>query len=393
MKRRYILNPFHLNIGPRSLLEIAKAEYKNRYPNIEVNLRNPFAFCIIYLVINPDKTLRIDFTFPQDIPLSMEVISKRPKGFKPGEQVRNIDIREITKIIIPPYKSKYYFDFILYVLDITTDNYWATNLWTRTVCPDLRYYLSKERKREYQEISLRIAKSYTRTFILGHVNLKKGKFKSSPGITKLIKHGWIPTISLLPQPFGEMVRIIELKNDIAQINSFVISSFNTNFLNDILARWMEASLVHKRKEIFLKAFEAYQRDDFYSTVYILFPQIEGLITEHIKRKRQLPKPSPKDRFYQFGEIIKSEKFNTEMTRYLTDVLISNLTEAFYKTWYPYPKKGKIYKQPTISPQRHVLMHGEVNPRYFTQENCIKLICILDAIILLSLQKNDLPPAK
>jgi len=389
MKRQYFLNPLPWGIGPKNFIQLAKTEYSNRFPSQEKKPRNPFAYCIMYLVINPDKTMRIDIKFPQDVPLEMKVIHKRPKGAKPGEPIRNIDLREITGIFIPPYDGRFYFDFMFCVLDITTDEYWATNLWTRKVCPDLRYYLSKERKRQYHAIGLSIAQSYTRTFILGHVNLKSGKFRSSTGIKKLIKHGWIPTISLLPQPYGEMVRIIESTNNMNQVNSFAVNAINANLLDDILTRWKEASLVQKRKDILTNALKAYRKNDFYSTVYILFPQIEGLITEHIKRKRQSPEPFLKDRFIQFGEIIKGEAYNTEMTRYLTEVLVTNLKEAFYKTWYPYPKKGKRYQPSNLSPQRHVVLHGEFKQKYFTPENCLKLICILDALILLSLQKREI----
>src|SRR3990167_5877479 len=312
---------------------------------------------------------------------------------RPGEIVSNIDIREITNITIPPYNDKYYFDFIICVLDTTTDKYWATNLWTQKVCPDLRYYLSKQRKRQYSEIGLGLAQKYTETFILGHINLKTGRLKSSSGISKLLKHGWLPTISLLPQPYGEMIRIIESKNDMERVKSFVVHSFNAKFLQDILDRWLEASLVQNRKEILSSAIECYKSKHFIPTIYILLPQIEGLITEHIKRKGQSPKSVLKERFEQIGNIIKGEAFNTKMTRYLTDILLSNLKNTFYKTWYPYRKKGKLYAKSSLSPQRNVTLHGEINLKYFTQENCIKLICIVDAIILLSLTKNEIPAAR
>jgi len=343
------------------------------------------------LVINPNKTMRIEYRFPQDVPLPMKFIHKRPGGLKPGEVIRIKDSREVTEIIIPAYEGRYYFDFVFWVLDLTTNAYWMTHLWTCKVCPDLRYYLSKERKNQYKEIGLSMAKKYTRTFILGHVKLRTGKFRSSKGIKKLVKYGWIPTIALLPQPYGEMVRIIESTDDIKKINSYAVSEFNEYLLNDILSRWKEASLVQKRMTILANALEQYKKDDFISTVYILLPQIEGLINDHIKRKHQLPEQNFKNRVVQFGDIIKRESFNTEMTRYLTDVLVINLTKAFYKTWFPSIRSGKRYRPSNFSPQRHVLSHGEVNQKYFTPDNCLKLVCVLDAIILLSLLKKELFP--
>lgn len=392
MKRQYKLNPLPLNIGPKDFLELAKIDYSERYPSAKrPSPKHLFAYCIMYLVIKPDKTMRVEFKFPQDIPLAMKVLYKKPKGAKPGKAVRNIDLREITNIKIPPYDNKYYFDFMLCVLDTTTDEYWATNLWTKKVCPDLRYYRSRDRKRKYHSIGLRFAQSYTRTFMLGHVNLRTGRIRSSRGITKLIKHGWIPTISLLPQPYGEMVRIIESTNDMSKVNEFAVDSFNVNVLKDILIRWQEASLVEKRKDILASAVEAYEAGNYISAVYMLLPQIEGLTTEHIKRRQQSPEPVLEDRFKQFGEIIKGEAFNTEMTRYLTDVLVFNLKDAFYKTWFPFRTRGRQFQPSSISPQRNVVLHGEVNPKYFTQHNCLKLICILDAIILLSLTRKELMP--
>lgn len=389
MKRTYTLISHSINLHPHALLEWIKTEYYTRHPT-KKDQKNPFGFCIVYYVINKDKKMKLDFIYPEDVRLTMKFVHKRPKGAKPGEGIRIIDWREILNIMIPPYRKKYYFDFIFYVLDITTDEYWVTNLWTGTYCSDLRYYLSRERKREYYDIGLKLAKEYTRTTILGHVNLKTGMLKSSSGISRLIRNGWIPTISLLPQPYGEMVRLIESTNDMIKINSHAIEAFNAHLIDDIYDRWKHASLVKKRETVLRIALEAYKNNDFHTPVYILLPQIEGLITDHIKRKRQSPQPNLADRFVQFGDIIKRETFNTELTRYLTDILITNLRQAFFKTWYPYRRGGKRYQLSNLSPQRNVVMHGELNEKYFIPENCIKLICILDAIILLSLPKKEMP---
>ena len=149
MKRQYTFNPVRLNYHHKTFFELAKKEYSERFPSQNLTPRNPFAYCIMYLVINPDKTMRIDFKFPQEVPLKMVFFHKRPRGAKPDEIIRNVDIREYTEIFIPPYERKFYFDFVFWVLDVTTDEYWMTHLWTLTVCPDLRYYLSKERKSQY----------------------------------------------------------------------------------------------------------------------------------------------------------------------------------------------------------------------------------------------------
>ncbi len=128
MARKYKLNPINLNYHHETMLSIAKTEYIRRYPNNIRSEKNPFDFCIIYFVINPDRTLKLDFKYPQEIHLLMNVVAKKPKGLTPGSAVCNIDIREITKIIIPPYNGKFFFDFIIWVLDITTDNYWMSHL-------------------------------------------------------------------------------------------------------------------------------------------------------------------------------------------------------------------------------------------------------------------------
>jgi len=129
----------------------------------------------------------------------------------------------------------------------------------------------------------------------------------------------------------------------------------------------------------------FKAQDYISPVFILLPQIEGLVTAHIKRKGMMPKRSLDKRFKQFGDIIKAEKFNTWMTCYLTDKLISYLKNAFYKTWFPYHAK----QIPNIGPQRHVLLHGEFHLKYFNAESCLKLICVIDAIILLSIKRSEL----
>lgn len=114
-----------------------------------------------------------------------------------------------------------------------------------------------------------------------------------------------------------------------------------------------------------------------------------MITKHLRRRGEIPKEQIKDRFVQFGFVIKGEKFNSKMTSYLTDILIYYLKDVFYKAWYPYPKKGKQLRKSNLAPQRHVTMHGEINPAYFTKENCLKFISSVDAILLTSLRRSEL----
>lgn len=390
MKRKYTLNPLNLQLDPKTLLNICKSEYVKRYPKQIRSKTNPFVSCIVYLVIDQDKRITLDFKFEQDSPLRMKFIHKRPRGARQGELVTNIDIREITDILIPPYENRYYFDFVIWILDVTTDRYWAANFWTLKVCPDLRYYLSKARRQKYREIGRKLAGSYNLTFMLGHVNLKTGKLRSSSGIRKMISHGWIPTISLLPQPYGEMIRIIERTGDINQVNTNALGLFDERLLDGIVERWKQASLVKDRREPLSVAIDRFKSKDFVSTIYILLPQIEGLVTEHIKRKGEIVEGDIGERFGQFGNLIKGERFNTKFTCYLTDILVTYLRKTFYKTWFPYPKRSRRYRSSMLSPQRHVILHGEVNPKYFTAENCLKLICVSDAIILLSLKSSELP---
>jgi hypothetical protein len=389
MKRKYNLISHNFVLDPRTLLNLCKSEYLRRYPDQIQSKNCLFSWCIVYLVIEKDKTLRFDFKFPQESILKMKFIHKRPYGGVPGEPVYNTDFREITDINIPPYQNKYYFDFFFFVCDINTDSYWAVPNWTWKLCTDSRYYLSKSRKQEYKTIGRKLAKSYNLTFILGHVNLNTRKLKSSQGIRKIINHGWIPTISLLPQPYGEMINIIERTNDIKEVNDFALKVFNAKFLETIIERWKMASLVKDRWELLQTSFDRFNSKDYISTIHILLPQIEGLITAHVKRKQQMVESQLEQRFSQFGDIIKSETYNTDFTRYLTDILVRHLKNTFYKQWYPFPRRGRRLRASILSPQRHVILHGEVHLDYFNPENCLKLICILDAIILLSLKYSEL----
>ena len=99
---------------------MANTIYEKKCPSSKIlSSKHLFAYCIVYLVVQPDKTIRLEFKFPEDMPLKMEFLHKRPGGANHGEAVSNIDIREVTNIFIPPYDDKYYFNFILFVLDIT----------------------------------------------------------------------------------------------------------------------------------------------------------------------------------------------------------------------------------------------------------------------------------
>lgn len=384
MKREFKTNTFDFNFTPESSLELAKKEYIKRYPS-EIE---PFNLCIIYLVKEKDNSIRLDFSFNQII--EFDIIHKRPKGALIGEKITNIDIREICNINIPKYQDKYYFDFIFFIYDFTTKTYWSTNLWTKEICPDIRFYKTIERKNKYKIIGKKLAENYNKTTFLGHVNLKDLKLKKSIGISRLINNGWIPTISLFPQPYSEMIRQTEDLNNMDNVNEFICEMFEKNkLLEKMVVRWKCASLSNKIINILEICVKNFQNKDYISTIYVLLPQIEGLITEHIKRKKIIPKSYLKERFIQFGEIIVNESFNTEMTKYLTNIFVKNIHKTYFKTWYPYIHKRKKYTGSSITPQRNIIVHGKVKEIYFTEENCLKLFCIIDNIILLSLLKTEL----
>lgn len=393
---KFIDFPLSSNLSP---LDLAKAIFKDKYPIAQKYSEEcPFSYCIMYLVVNPDKTIRLDFKYPQDFQMKMKIIHKNPHGCIVGQPINNTEIREITDIYIPPYDDRYYFDFIVFILDITTQKYWIGNLWTQKLCPDLRFYLSKQRKKQYLKIGKSLAENYNSTFMLGYVNLKSNKLRPSIGIKRLINNGWIPTFCFFPYPYIEMIRLIESNNNISDvennINKFIDD--NPNFINDILARWIATSLAKDRKDILQTAIKNFISVDYISPIYLLLPQIEGLITEHIKRKGHTPEEDLEKRFLQFEEIINNEKYNTKFTLYLANKLVTHLKKAYFKKWFPFPKTykrvniTKIYRGSTICPQRHVILHGHVNSNYYTKENCLKLIGIIDAIVLLSLRKSELP---
>ena len=317
--------------------------------------------------------------------ISAKVISKRPKGFVPGQVLRNIDIREFYEFNIPPYKNKYYFDFIIFALDPTTKEYWITNYITKKICLDLRYYLLKKRKKYYKKIGNILAKKYNRTFSLGHINLRSGKLKQSKGINRLINHGWIPSFALFPQPYVEMVNIIEQSNDIDRIDLLILDFFKDEELDTLYNRWTVASITRGRERILETAINRIKTGDYISPIYILITQIEGLITKHIYRKQENPARKIEQRFKQFGDIIINEEYNTWMTKYLTRKLVSYLSNKYFKIWYPHTRS----RMSSLAPQRHVLSHGSFIPEYFSKLNCLKLVTIIDAIILLSLNKREL----
>ncbi len=386
MKRAFKVNRFPFACHPKLLFDLANKEYLTRFPIQSL----PFSHCIVYVVVSEDKKISLKFCFPQDVDLILSFIHKRPGGAHAGEDTLNTDIREVTDIHIPNFEEKYFFDFAFFIFDFNTGKYWSTLFLTQEICPDLRFYLSKKRKDRYKKIGKDLAKKYNTTLILGHTNLASGKLRRSNGISKLISSGWIPTISLFPQPYGEMINVIEKENDLEKVNTLICKVFRENqFLEKILERWLASSLTKKRIRALLAIVDDFKREDYLSCIYVLLPQVEGLITDHIKRRGQIPGAKIEDRFKQFGDIINSETYNTKMTKYLTMIFIRSLKKTFYKTWYPYIYRGKAYRGAHIVPQRHLLLHGEFKLGYFTEANCIKLMCILDNIILLSLRDREL----
>lgn len=391
MNRKYLLQNHHITLNPWQALEYAKAEYLGKF-ELTSNFftkAKPFFSCILYLIINKDNSYYMDYVYKDGF--HTQVIAKRPFGFVgKGEPVYNIDIREIINFEIPPYKNKYYFDFIIYILDISTMEYWATNFWTGKICTDLRYYLSKERKLKYEEIGKSIAEGYNRTFLLGAINKKTYKFRDMNIVINLINNGWIPTISLLPQPYISIIQAYSNSKDVEKVSNIVNEFFSRERLQILLNNWLLTFIVRGREEVLKTAINGIIECNYIAPIYILLPHIEGLITKHLRRKGITPPRRIDEKIRKFEELIVSEGYNTIFTHYLIKLFCSYLKKVFYRKWYPKKTRDKLNKGMRENPQRHPLAHGDIANDYFTRENCIKLISVIDNIILLSLLKKELP---
>jgi len=390
MKRKYKLNDFNLPIDPIYCIELAKKAYNDKFPNQKIDDEFPFAYCLIYLVIDDHKNFNLSFYFPQNFKLIMRGIAKNPKGFSPGKIVTTLDIREYTFIKIPPYNSKYYYDFILIIFDPVTRGYWTTNLWTAKICLDRRYYMSRKRKYEYYKIGIDLASGYNITAVLGWTNLKTMKLRTDKFIKKLIRSGWIPNFSLFPHPYGTMLYKASNNSDQEEIDNYAVEYINKHVLDTLSNRWGSISLAQSRMIIFNNAIGYYKKGDFVSPIYLLLPQIEGLISDHIRRNKLHLPVSFENKVNYFRDIILKSKYNTNFTKDMTVILHKYLQTTFYRKWFQATLPNKKFRKDTPAPQRHVVLHGAFSYKYFTPANCLKIICTLDSILLLSLRKSELP---
>lgn len=396
VKRNYKVTKHdgYLHLG--NLLENAKEHYRNDPDAQLVSDNAPFAYCIVYAVPKDETGASLKFFYQDDLEehpdkmrLRMRTIHKRPRGATPGEQVRNIDIREVVEFIIPPWAGVYYVDFALFILDTTTMEYWGTHYWSRDICHDTRFYKSRARREQYEAKGRSLAEKYNRTFMLGFSSLRSGQLVGKKLVRRLSNNGWLPGVSLMPEPYVTMMAALYTGQSINDVESHASSVVDDAVLRAMLERWSSASLARTRMDALKCGVNRILEGDFISAVYVLLPQIEGLVTDHVKRRGRQPEHWLIERFVQFGDVVKSESFNTEFTGYLADILVEYVRGSFFKTWYPYPKKGKTKRKSTLAPQRHTLMHGAIHPKYFSRVNCLKVVATLDSIILLALTRREL----
>src|SRR3989338_3644452 len=196
-------------------------------------------------------------------------------------------------------------------------------------------------------------------------------------LKQLAQHNWPPALGYYPHV------LIHVHNNPSSISdsSFgdvVALTYNKDYWNKRLAFWKETKFFPDRLQYVNKAIDEYFEGDFISTIYVIVPQIEGIIKAYLTTAGVTP-----DR--NFVTQLKNVVLSREILMFPRDVL--DIIFGFIETG-PLLWHTSLISDPGQEVNRHCIAHG-LFTGFETRDMALKYLILLDALALVLLHDKML----
>jgi hypothetical protein len=192
---------------------------------------------------------------------------------------------------------------------------------------------------------------------------------------QLQKIGLWTVPSLLPYPLTKIVFELQ-QNNTDNARSILLNYCKASFISEISAKWWSVKEFDFRKPLLDGAVSAHNEGKYVLSIPALLPQIEGIVTDWIYK--QIPKTDFPNKIYpkatKFKEALLSkptaDSYQQIVNSTINFILHGPVFSSF-KQWMDDVTK--------VFPNRHAVEHGKYDPCFYTEENSLKLILLIDTL--------------
>ncbi len=291
------------------------------------------------------------------------LVKKTPTSIKKGDPIYIHEIQEI-KDVSPPEVNGERVAFIRL-------------LWARDGChiafdftPNIPNNMISKQERDDWRLGKTIAHSLEAilTEKVIHIYINAQNLLQTIGL-------W-PAPALLPYPLSKIINLLE-EDDLDGAKSILLEHCNSEYIEKLSSKWWDIEQFNTRKKLILEALDCHKEGKYTSSIHVLLPHIEGIITDWIYTKiskdeviwRQVSKTR------KFHDLILEKPPSTftyeQIVNSAVDFIVSGPVLKTFKRWHDQIDQA--------FPNRNVVEHGKYDKSLYTEENSIKLFLLIDTV--------------
>ncbi len=219
--------------------------------------------------------------------------------------------------------------------------------------------------------------------VLDFINLKNffQQVKPIEKLKSLASNNWPPAPGYHPHTFVFMHKNQTVALNDKEFFKIVSRSYSQEYWKNKIEFWEETNFFPNRIQYIKKAIDAHFQNDYISSIYVIVPQFEGIISNYIKECGERPDSDFEKSVIQLRKILLSRKI-LMFRKDLLDVIIDFLATGSF--WKP---TGRI-SDPTKIVNRHGIAHG-VFTGFESEEVSLKYLILFDALWFLLLHDKML----
>lgn len=302
----------------------------------------------ILLVVHEDKSAHI---WVNGVATSLSVTLKRPIGS--GDPVFSTDIVDIVGLRFPAV-SILPTDRVLYLLRQS----WRFGL---------HFDFTREGKLDVHQLERQLGQVYRR---LAYYHLYDA-IETDAVYGKMLTAGWFPFADLIGDQISHIISAFRGHQKIEYAEAAVLKSYDGEYLDRILNRWMIHPTMSQKRLIFTAAINAFKNDDFVSATKIVLTEIEGILNLSYRAKHG--KGAKIEKLLSFVAEAALKKTGEPDTLMLSKEFITYLKCHTFGQSDARDAVGK-------AGSRHSVGHGAAGDDAYTAVRALQAILTLDQIV-------------
>lgn len=188
---------------------------------------------------------------------------------------------------------------------------------------------------------------------------------------RLVSAGWFPFAEIITAEFSRILEHCDAGLDLSDIEDKVVSNFDSERTERMLARWVSKPHFSGKYEILQEAISAFDRKQPVAVIKIILTEIEGVLQAAYRSAHG-------DRSAKVPELLRFAEQSAKSKAGGTDTLLFPKEFGEYLRNYTFAKFDPT-KESGIAGSRHAVGHGAASQESYTMARALQTILTLDQL--------------